>query len=73
MGDPKLDRIAHDADPVVRNRLITGCDRSLAEQISAVLWRRELNWFWLGAWASGTAGGPAGPGRAAGSLDALTP
>lgn len=51
-----LDRILVHDDPVVRNRLITQCYRDLAENMAAVLGRRDLSWFVFGAWASGTAG-----------------
>jgi hypothetical protein len=51
-----LDRILQLDDAVARNRLITQCYRDIADQLAAVVGRRDLNWFAFGAWASGTAG-----------------
>ena len=51
-----LQRIQQDADPITRNRLITGEYRRLSEELAARIGRTNANWLTFGSWASMSAG-----------------
>ena len=51
-----LQRIREDADPVSRNRLITGEYRRLSGELAGRIGRANANWLTFGSWASMSAG-----------------
>ena len=48
--------VALDAQPVLRNLLITQCYHDLSEELGRVLGARNVNWCSYATWASKTAG-----------------
>jgi len=50
-----VERVVHNADPLVRNAAITRGYHALSEAVAAILGRDQANWLTFGQWASAEA------------------